>query len=55
LQALVVDAGGVLALSVQVTELLDLSGGHLLSVWGGSSRLLSPYPTGTAPSVKGWL
>ena len=28
LQALVVDAGGVLALSVEVAELLDLSGGH---------------------------
>jgi hypothetical protein len=28
LQALVVDAGGVLALSVEVAELLDLGGGH---------------------------
>jgi hypothetical protein len=36
LQALVVDASGVLALSVEVAELLDLSGGHGLK--SGGSR-----------------
>jgi hypothetical protein len=36
LQALVVDAGCILALSVEVAELLDLSGGHGLK--SGGSR-----------------
>jgi hypothetical protein len=49
----VINAGGVLALSVQVAELLDLSGGHGWRGGGVSPVQMEYTPYGVAMQEKG--